>query len=223
MMSIHRLGRLSLMALLLASFLGACGESIGPVPQATAGPGSGTPAAVPDAFAAANANLEAGIGYMAAGDSGKATDELNKAIAAFEAIVAQDPGQVSARTNLGVAYYNVGRLDDAIAQYEEALKLAPNDADIHSNLAAAYVQQAQAGGAQLDAALLEKATAEYKKAVAIDPELAEAYFGLGVISLALGKNDEARQAFESFIQYDDGQDARATSQAQQYLEQLKNR
>jgi tetratricopeptide (TPR) repeat protein len=206
-----------LIILLLASLLAACGPTIGPSEKATA-----TPAAGSGSFDKGNEYLQAGMAALMAGEAITATTEFNKAIAAFEAVVAEDPKQVSALTNLGVAYYNVGRLDDAIAQYQKALELAPDDADIHSNLAAAYVQKAQAGGSQPDKAQLQKAAAEYTRAVTIDPELAQAHFGLGVVYLILGQNASARDAFESFLKYDDGQDPIATEQANQYLEQLKN-
>ena len=68
---------------------------------------------------------------------------------------------------------------------------------------------------------LEKALEEYSLAVELDPELPEAHFGLGVVFVQLGDNEEAIKAFEAFQALDSGQDAMATQQAQQYLEQLR--
>ena len=187
MRSHQRLIGLVLAALWLASALVACDSP----PTATPG-------------ISAEQRFKQGNEYMQSG-------QFDKAIPEFEAVLQMQPEQVSALTNLGVAYYNVGRLDDAIAQYQKALALAPGDADIHSNLAAAYVQKSQ----------LDQALAEYQKAIDINPELHQAYFGLGVVHLQLGKNDEAIAAFESFLKYDDGTDQLATDQANQYLQQLK--
>lgn len=192
----HKLPAAILAVLLLATLLAACGQSIG---------------VIEERFEQGNQYIQTGQGYLAANDLEKATAEFKKAITEFEAVLAEDPEHISALTNLGVAYYNIGELDKAIAEYQKALELAPNDSDIHSNLAAAYVQKQD----------FEQALAEYQRAVELNPELSQAYFGLGVINLALGKNDEARTAFENFIKYDDGKDAIATQQAQQYLEQLK--
>ena len=136
---------------------------------------------------------------------------FEEAIAEYQAAIEADPENVSALTNLGVAFYNVGRLQDAVDQYTRALEIAPNDADIHSNLAAAYVQLGQ-----LDAAL-----EEYQAAVRLDPNLAQAHFGLGVIYVELGQNEEAIAAFEQFQALDAGQDSMATDLARQYLEQLR--
>jgi Flp pilus assembly protein TadD len=137
--------------------------------------------------------------------------EFEQAIAEYEAVLEAEPDNVSAMTNLGVALYNVRRLDEAIAQYQKALEIAPNDADIHSNLGAAYVQKGQ----------LQEALAEYQRAVDLQPDLAQAHFGLGVIYVELARNDEAIAAFESFLELDQGEDSMASDLARQYLQQLK--
>jgi hypothetical protein len=48
-----------------------------------------------------------------------------------------------------------GRTSDAIDEYKEALRITPNSADAHNNLAAALAQMGQVSGAiqQLNAAL----------------------------------------------------------------------
>jgi len=205
---IRKLALLGLAAVLLAGLvlLAACGQSIEPMEGR---------------FEKGNEYIQAGMEAAVAGDSEKAAAEFTKAIAEFEAVVAEDPQDVSALTNLGVAYYNVGNLDAAIKQYQNALEIAPQDADIHSNLAAAYVQKAQISTTEIDSTQLEKAMVEYEQAIEINPKLAEAYFGLGVVYLSLGMNDEARPALESCQQYDEGKDATATELAKQYLEELK--
>jgi Flp pilus assembly protein TadD len=139
------------------------------------------------------------------------TGEFEKARAEFEAVLEKDPDNVSAMSNLGVVYYQLGRLDDAIGQYTRALELEPEDADIRSNLAAAYVQKDQ----------LDLALQQFQRAVELNPGLAEAYFGLGVVHLQLDNTEAAILAFESFQQHDSGRDPVASSQAVQYLEQLR--
>ena len=52
--------------------------------------------------------------------------------------IAVDPQFADAYSNMGNAYKDLGRLDDAIRCYGEALKLRPDFADACSNLAAAY-------------------------------------------------------------------------------------
>jgi tetratricopeptide (TPR) repeat protein len=144
--------------------------------------------------------------------------ELEEAVAEYEQALEIEPENVDVMSNLGVAYYNLGQLDKAIDQYSKAIEIAPKDADIRSNLAAAYVQKYQTSGAldQLDSAL-----AEYEKAVELKPTLAQAFFGMGVVYALLGRDDDAIQAFEEFQELDTGQDAQATSNAEEYLKLLR--
>jgi tetratricopeptide (TPR) repeat protein len=137
--------------------------------------------------------------------------ELEKAVDEYKQALELEPENVDVLTNLGVVYYNLGRLDEAIAEYLKATEIAPEDADVHSNLAAAYVQTNQ----------LDKALDEYLRAVDLDPSLPEAHFGLGVVYIQLGENDKAIQAFERFQELDTGSDQMASSQAEQYLQQLR--
>ena len=187
-MRIHRASVILFVALLLAVALGACG--ITPTPTVE-------PIDIGKYFTEGNELARAG--------------EFEKAIAAYKTVLEADPENVSALTNLGVAYYSTGNLEDAIASYMEALEISAQDADIRSNLAAAYVQTGQ----------FEEALEQYEKAIELKPELAEAHFGLGVVYTQLGDTLSAIEAFLKFQALDTGSDQIATDQAQQYLDQLR--
>ena len=149
--------------------------------------------------------------FFEAGNRHAQAGEFQEAIAAYQAALELKPDYLSAMSNLGVAYYNNGLLDEAVAEYQKALEVAPEDAAVHSNLAAAYVQQGK----------LEEALEVYTRAVELEPALAQAYFGLGVVYMQMGQNEDAIQAFENFQKHDSGEDAMATTQAEQYLNQLR--
>jgi hypothetical protein len=51
--------------------------------------------------------------------------------------------------------------------------------------------------------------------------LAEPYFSLGVAYKTLNQKEKAIQAFETFLARYKGQDPRASQEAQQYLEALR--
>lgn len=80
--------------------------------------------------------------------------------------------QNSARAynNLGTAYYNTGRYQDAIASYEKAIDIDPKFATACNNLGAAYRNIGDD----------DKAISAFKKAVELNPDYAEAYSNLGV-------------------------------------------
>jgi tetratricopeptide (TPR) repeat protein len=194
----HKACALALMFLILGTSLGGCGvPAPTSEPQPTAEPVPEEPATAQEFFLVGNQHARMG--------------EFEEAIAAYQAALELEPEHVSALTNLGVAYYNSQKLEEAVAAYQRALAVAPEDEAIHSNLAAAYVQQG----------MLEEGLASYKRALELEPTLSQAYFGLGVIYMQFGQVEDAIKAFESFQTYDSGDDLIATTQAQQYLDQLK--
>jgi tetratricopeptide (TPR) repeat protein len=141
----------------------------------------------------------------------QAQEQYRQAIDSFEAVLEQEPENTSALINLGAAYYSALDADSAISSYQRALELDPDDAAIHSNLAAVYVNLQQ----------LDSALAEYQRALELDPELAEAHFGLGVVYWQMQNTDRAISSFEKFQELDTGTDPLASSQAAEYLRELR--
>jgi tetratricopeptide (TPR) repeat protein len=89
-----------------------------------------------------------------------------EAEADFTAVLALDPGSADAWTGRGILREVAGRYDEALADYEQALKLAPsaqawrNRADVH--LALGHLEQAEA---------------DYSEAIGLDAQLIDAYVG----------------------------------------------
>ena len=71
----------------------------------------------------------------------------------------------------------VDGFDEAIAHYQEALEIEPNDADAHNNLGLAL-----AGRGQIDEAM-----AQYHEALKIRPDFAEAHINLGLALAGRGR------------------------------------
>ena len=83
-----------------------------------------------------------------------------------------DPAQArlrEAHNNLGNALRDQGKLDGAVAEYREAIRLKPHYADAHYNL----------GNALSDQRKLDEAIAEYREAIRLKPGFAEAHNNLG--------------------------------------------
>ena len=84
----------------------------------------------------------------------------------------------------------MGRYEDALADYAEAIRLEPDHAGAYNNR-----------GAVKDAlGRHEDALADYAEAIRLKPDLAEAYGNRGNAKNALGLKDEARKDFETTLE-----------------------
>ncbi len=116
------------------------------------------------------------------GDPAAAAEYIAKAIRL-------DPRDTSFRNNLGTALTELGRLDEAVASFEEALSLDPSSAMAHHLLGEARLKQEN----------YAEAAALASKAISLNPEYAEAYNNLGIALQAQSHITPARSAFEQAI------------------------
>jgi tetratricopeptide (TPR) repeat protein len=131
--------------------------------------------------------------------------ELKEAAAGYRDCVAAQPARVDARSNLGAVLAAMGRYEDAIAQYQAALAIAPADvaSNLRFNLALAYYKsfQIRAAAAEFEAlhqqqprnlnlALLladcRLRLGEYEKAVAAAAPLEAEHAGEPALDYVLG-------------------------------------
>jgi tetratricopeptide (TPR) repeat protein len=114
----------------------------------------------------------------------------------YRTTLARNPGAWMARNNLGVVFAAAGRSSDAIGQYREALRLNPDDAEAHYNLALAL---AKLPGRS------DEVIAEYEQTLRINPDNAEARNNLGVMYSTAGRSADAiaqyREALRAFPGY----------------------
>jgi tetratricopeptide (TPR) repeat protein len=114
-------------------------------------------------------------------DAAYVRGDVEEAIRLYEELVKIQPGSVEARTNLGVALTDAGRYKDAVAQYDEALKRAPDNPSIFLDLALAWYKQAAFDTA---AVKLERLRAKH-------PERRQSLYLLADCYLRLGRNADA--------------------------------
>jgi len=93
-------------------------------------------------------------------------------------------------TGLGKALRAQGKLDEAIDQYHQALRIKPNYAITHYNLGNALLAQGK----------VDEAINEYRQAVHIDPNYAAVHTNLGGALATQGKLDEAIGCFRQAVQ-----------------------
>ena len=87
---------------------------------------------------------------------------------------------------------SLGRNDEAIAAYQQAIALDPKYAYPHNGLGNVYRSLGRN----------DEAIAAYQQAIALDPKFAYPHNGLGNVYSNLGRNDEAIAAYQQAIALD---------------------
>jgi protein O-mannosyl-transferase len=108
----------------------------------------------------------------------------------FEHAIAVTDGNYLAHNNLGVALRQAGRRPDALAHFQEALRLQPQYPEAQSNL----------GEALLVAGRLDDAIPHIAEALRLDPSLPEAHINLGAVRNKQGRPDLAEAEYRAALQ-----------------------
>jgi tetratricopeptide (TPR) repeat protein len=153
-------------------------QSAPPVARTLTG---GAPAArhtvTPDRSAAAQRYRERGISLVEAG-------RPSAAISAFRRAIELDPGEAASHHALGRALLRLNRPGEAAASLSLATTFR-DDAAAYHDLAVALQRQD----------LRVEATAAYRRAVELAPELAEAHAALGELLILAAEDEEAARCF----------------------------
>lgn len=107
-------------------------------------------------------------------------------VQALRDIVAKDPKNLQAATQLGNMLYDAGRYAEAVLPYQQAFALAPRNVNISTDLGTALWYSGRP----------DEALAQYEKSLAIDPGHAQTLFNRGIVYRD-GKQD-APQAIQSW-------------------------
>ena len=125
--------------------------------------------------------------------------------------------------NYGAALADQGNVDEAMRQYENALRVWPKSALAHVNLGVALANQGKfseaihhynealrlipdyalahgnLGRAQASLGRTDEAIAHYKEALRIDPSFADIHLNLGILLLKTGQHDAALEHYRSYL------------------------
>src|SRR5262249_25567104 len=93
---------------------------------------------------------------------------------------------------LGCAHLREHRLDEAMAEFREALRLRPTYAEAHSNMGMALELSGNSAGA----------IAQYEAALQLSPRFATAHFNLGRLLAIQGHPNGAMEHFEAAVRSD---------------------
>jgi len=112
-------------------------------------------------------------------------------VTAFKTMADREPTNPKPRVELANLYFDSEKYDDAIKWYGDALKLAPNDVNVSTDLGVSYYYTNQA----------DKALAQFAHSLQLDPKHPKTLLNVGVVK-AFGKQDlpGAMEAWEKVVQ-----------------------
>ena len=109
---------------------------------------------------------------------------------ALKSVAEREPSNEKPRVQLANLYFDAERYDDAIKWYLEALKIAPNDVNVSTDLGVCYYYVNQP----------DKALEQFDTSLKLDPKHAKTLLNLGIVR-AFGKQDlqGASEAWQQVI------------------------
>jgi protein O-GlcNAc transferase len=126
--------------------------------------------------------LAAGLQHLRAG-------RLAEAEASYRRVLAAQPGHSDALHLLGIVVYQMGRHERGVELIRQAIQRNGQRPTYFCDLGVMLKNQRK----------LDEAIAEYRRAIAIKPDLAEAHYNLGNALKDQGKRDEAIAAYRRTI------------------------
>jgi tetratricopeptide (TPR) repeat protein len=134
-----------------------------------------------------------------------------KRIGVLQTLVARDPTDVKSWIALGNEYFDSQQREKAIAAYDKALQLQPNNPDVLTDQGVMYRELSQ----------FDKAVANFKKANSFNPKHLQSLLDLGVVyGRDLKDYDNAMEAFNKIIQI--APDSGEAAHAREAIEELKH-
>jgi len=97
---------------------------------------------------------------------------------ALKTVAEKEASNATPRVQLGNLYFDAERYDDAIKWYSDALKLAPNDVNVSTDLGVSYYYSNQP----------DRALTQFDRSLQLDPKHAKTLLNVGIVK-AFGKQD----------------------------------
>jgi tetratricopeptide (TPR) repeat protein len=147
--------------------------------------------------------FEAGLGLdpthywlmLALGDThldlGK-PENLAAASGIYTGCIMNRPNHAYGYLRRGTTQFRLGRRDQALADFDKAIKLDPNEADAWHNRGMVYAEQGQE----------DKALADFQEALRLDPNYSIGHCNLGIMLLNKGRVDDALVALDRAVKLD---------------------
>lgn len=140
----------------------------------------------------------------------------SEAFSAYSEVIKREPTHALAHYRLGVVSSKLGATEQALASYQEALRLNPGMSEASTALEGYYTNQ---GVAQRRSNQLTAAVQSFRQALTYSTSSANAHFELGQTLEQLGQINEAIQEYQEALKLDPDKSAAHMSLAQAYSAQ----
>lgn len=117
-------------------------------------------------------------------------EELEKLLLSDSKAIESDKTNCTLYFERALANQTLERFDDALRDYNEAIRLGHREAQTYNNR----------GLVNFRLGITDDAMADFDEAISIDPDFAEAYFNRGLLNDSLGKSKEAISDFTKTIE-----------------------
>ncbi len=135
---------------------------------------------------------------------------VNKAVSCYTKVIEINPGNLDAKTDLGVCYTETPQPMKGIMLLREVVKEKPGHENAQLNLGLLSLKSKQ----------FDKAVDRFEKVLTINPQNIDIYLYLGETYLQKGDKEKAVKAFEKYKSL--SKDASAIQEVDRYLVKIKN-
>ncbi len=98
----------------------------------------------------------------------------------------KNPDCWMAHNNLGLIFYQNGKIDEGIEHYKQSIKIYPNNPEAYNDMGVGLFKKGQ----------VQEAIEHYEQALRLRPNYLEAHNNLGLVMLKTGKMQEAIEKFQ---------------------------
>ena len=148
----------------------------------------------PEAVDAATERQQRGIIYQRIGDMQSALTNSDGALAAYRRALEIDPASPAGRVKLGKAYFSTGRLEEAVNEFERAIREMPDGGEAYLSLSEA----------RLAAGRWESAAAAAGRAIELGVSDSRALYLLGTALVRMGRREQGEEHLREFARVEAG-------------------
>src|SRR5262249_51374823 len=139
--------------------------------------------------------------HFSLGQQARLSGDVTEALQEYRKAQKLDPSAGEVRAEIARLLQEAGRLDEAVAEAKEAVRLSGNSPEAHLALAQLYRTKAEGDGGEES---LKSAAAEYEEVLRIRPTDGQTMLALAEVYRQLNEPKEGARAWQRYLELDPG-------------------